>query len=68
MTDKKLLTYADVIELTGLSEDTIQRQVNLNKLKIVKIGRRTGFRPETIDKWLKDSEDFKYPKATYLSH
>lgn len=51
---KKLLTVDEVASYTRLSKSTIYTYVCQRKIPYYKMGSRTFFKPEEIDKWVED--------------
>jgi excisionase family DNA binding protein len=49
---KILLSFKEVIEVTGLSRPTLYRQMRAGQLGFVKVGRRTLFRPADLQAFI----------------
>ena len=57
MTEKNLWSVKETAAKLGISERTLHSHTApRGTLKCVKIGVRIGYRPETVEQWLKDKE------------
>jgi predicted DNA-binding transcriptional regulator AlpA len=55
--DRILWSAKETAKRLGISERTLYSQtVPRGTLQCVKIGVRTGYRPDTVDAWLRDRE------------
>ena len=50
--DKILLTIEETIKATNSSRATIYREINAERLKTVKLGRRRYVTPAAIEEWI----------------
>lgn len=53
---KKLLNIDDICEITRLSKPTIYLYVLEKRIPFIKLGSRTLFDPDDIEKWLNNKK------------
>ena len=56
MTEPRLLTIKDVLEITKLGRTTIYEVMRRGELPYLRIGRSVRFRHDALDKWLLELE------------
>lgn len=56
MTEARLLTIKDVLEITKLGRTTIYEVMSRGELPYLRIGRSVRFRHDALDKWLLELE------------
>ncbi len=49
----KLINVNELAKVLGISVQTVYAWVSRRRLPIVKVGRRTMFNPEEIDRWVR---------------
>ena len=54
--DKIALSYEEAAELTGLSVNTLSRQVSLGNLPAARVGKRTLLTPASLQKFISERE------------
>jgi len=50
---QKLINVSELAQVLGVSIQTIYTWVSQRRLPFVKVGRRTMFNPEEIERWIK---------------
>lgn len=45
-------SVADLVQLTGISKNSIYREIAAGRLRRIKVGHRTLFRQKDVDRWL----------------
>lgn len=54
-THRTWLGYREAAAYAGITERALRRAVQLGKVEVVRLGRRTLFSPEAIDAWISAS-------------
>lgn len=51
--NKRFLDVSEVAEYLGLAEQTVYKMVSERRIPFVKMGRRTKFDREQLDRWIR---------------